>query len=158
MFIALTNPTIPQKGQGNCSQDNWFLVTICSVYIGVLYIHHHISSLQHEQKTTPCSLPPRDSPNTHNTMDIYNNKYSTFNYLNQQCRVLFQKFMYFRMVEKFSPFDGIQRFTTLDYFLGQPNLIHNLLLLILIWGVQTNAQPIRRIYKEPPTATLLHCN
>jgi hypothetical protein len=66
--------------------------------------------------------------------------------------------MYFRVVEKFSPFDGIQWFTTLDYFLGQLNLIHNLLLLILIWCVQTNTQTIHRIYKEPPTATLPHCS
>lgn len=158
MFIALTNPTILQKGEEDLSQDNWFLATISSVYISVLYVHRHTSSLQHEINNT--SLPPSKglSPNPHNTMEVYITKYNTFNYVNQQCRVLFQKFIYFRMVEKFSPFDGIQRFTTLDYLLGQLNLIHNLLLLILIRGVQINAQPIYRIYKEPPTATLPHCN
>ena len=160
MFTVITNPTIPQKGEENLSQDNCFLATISSVYISVLFAHCHITSLQHEQKMTPCSLHPSKglSPNLHNTMEVYITEYSTFNYLNQQCRVLFQKLMYFRMVEKLSPFDGIQWFTTLDYFLGELNLIHNLLLLILIWDVQTNAQPIHRVYKEPPRATLLHSN
>jgi len=91
-------------------------------------------------------------------MEVQITEYSTFNYLNQQCRVLFQKFTYFTMVEKFSPFHDIRRFTTLDYFLSQLNPIHKLLLLILIWGVQTNAQPTHIIYIQPPTGTLLHCN
>jgi hypothetical protein len=58
MFIVLTNPKNPQKGEENLSQDNWLLATISSVYTSVLYVHRHISSLQHEKETTPFSLPP----------------------------------------------------------------------------------------------------
>jgi hypothetical protein len=77
------------------------------------------------------SLPPSKelSPNLHNTMEVYITEYSTFNYVSR-VQSPFSEFKYFRMVEKFSPFDGIQRFTTLDYFPGWLNLIHNLLFLI----------------------------
>jgi hypothetical protein len=101
MFIVLTNPTILQKGEENLSQDNWFLATTSSVYISVFYVQCHISRLQHEKETNPRSLPPSKglSPNPHNTTGVYITEYSTFNYLNQQCSP-FQRFMYFRMVEK----------------------------------------------------------
>jgi len=156
VFTVLTNPTISQKCEENLSQDNWFLATISSMYISVLYVHRHISSLQHEQETTPRSpIPP--SPNPHNTMAVYTTEYSTSNYLNQQCRVLFQKFMYFRMVEKFSPFDGMQRFTA-RLHPGSAESHPQLTALNINMGCPNKCPTHTQNLQKPPTAILMHCN
>lgn len=111
------------------------------------------------------SLPPSKelSPNLHNTMEVYITEYSTFNYVSR-VQSPFSEFKYFRMVEKFSPFEGIQRFTTLDYFPGWLNLIHNLLLLLLVhtWKLQraTHSHTTALQYSVGcrPVHQLLQCN
>jgi hypothetical protein len=72
-------------------------------------------------------------------MEVYVTEYSTFNYVSR-VQSLFTEVHVFLDGREILSFDGIRRFTTLDYFPGRLNLIHNLKLLMLIWGVQTNAQ------------------
>lgn len=95
-------------------------------------------------------LPPSKglSPNLHAAMEVYIMEYSTFNYISR-VQSPFSEFKYLRMVEKFSPIDGIQRFTTLDYFPGWLNLIHNSLLLILV-----HIQNLQRATHSHTTALL----
>jgi hypothetical protein len=149
--VCLSYPVTQQfleRGEINLRiTGSWPRSLQCTFPLCSVYSDTSSACNMNKQQQHPLSLPETLS-NPHNIMEVHITEYSTFNYLNQQCRALCQKVMHFRMVGEFSPFDGIQSFTTLDYFQSQLNPIHNLLLLKFTWSVPTNAKPIHRIYNS----------